>query len=123
MAEIKAEITEINYHGEVKRTQSDEYIEVRNQGIAPVDISGWQVTSDGRKDKFTFPKGTVLNACQSFRVYTNEVHSETGGFSFGSKKAIWNDKGDVGKLFDAKGNKVSKVSYGNKAKAGDVKKK
>ncbi len=37
-------------------------------------------------------------------------------FSFGSKTAIWNDKGDIGKVLDAEGNEVSNFSYGNQAK-------
>ncbi|MDJ1185569.1 lamin tail domain-containing protein [Roseofilum casamattae] len=104
-------IATISYKGEVKRTQSDEYIEISNQGNGAADISGWKVTSNGKNQEFVFPAGTSLAGGKSFRVYTNEVHEESGGFSFGSKTAIWNDKGDTGKLFDAEGNEVSSYSY------------
>ncbi|MCP4105142.1 MAG: lamin tail domain-containing protein [Desulfobacteraceae bacterium] len=108
------EISNIFYHGEVKRSQSDEYIEIANKG-GDADLAGWQVTSSGKGQDFTFPEGTVLQAGNSFRIHTNETHAEWGGFSFGSKTAIWNDKGDVGTLFDAQGKEVSTLSYGDKA--------
>ncbi len=34
----------------------------------------------------------MLEAGQSVRVYINEIHEEYGGYSFGSGKAIWNDR-------------------------------
>jgi Zn-dependent protease with chaperone function len=108
----KVEITKIFYKGKVKRTQSDEYIEITNLGTAPADLSGWSITSStGNKQSFTFPDGTVLQAGKSFRVYTNEIHPQWGGFSFGSASAIWRDTGDEGRLFDAEGNMVSGIAY------------
>lgn len=106
-------ITEVAYKGKVKRAQSDEYIEIANQGVSAVDISGWKVTSAASdRQVFVFPDGTQLAAGQTIRVYTDQVHPETGGFSFGSGTAIWNDKGDRGTLFDAEGREVSTWSYG-----------
>ncbi|MBD2135541.1 lamin tail domain-containing protein [Sphaerospermopsis sp. FACHB-1094] len=112
-------ISKLSYKGQVKRTQSDEYIEISNFGNIPADISGWKITSAGSaKQVFIFPQGTVLEGGKSFRVYTNEVHPETGGFSFGSRSAIWNDAGDEAKLFDAAGNNVSTLAYGKNTVAG-----
>jgi len=106
-------ISDIAYKGKVKRTQSDEYIEITNKGTTPTDLAGWKVMSGlSKKQSFTFAAGTTLAAGKSFRVYTNEVHPETGGFSIGSSTGIWNDKGDEGKLFDAQGNQVSTLAYG-----------
>ncbi|HEY9847863.1 MAG TPA: LamG-like jellyroll fold domain-containing protein [Leptolyngbyaceae cyanobacterium] len=111
----QVEITHILYKGEVKRTQSDEYVEITNQEDKPVDISGWQIASGvGRNKFFTFPAGTTLTAGQKVRVYTNEVHPETGGFSCGSKLSLWKDTGDEAKLLDAKGNLVSGLAYDSK---------
>lgn len=106
-------ITEVVYKGKIKRSQSDEYIEIANQGSSAVDISGWKVTSAASdRQVFFFPEGTVLPAGESVRVYTDQVHPETGGFTFGSGTAIWNDKGDRGTLFDGDGQEVSTWSYG-----------
>ncbi|WP_353929298.1 lamin tail domain-containing protein [Okeanomitos corallinicola TIOX110] len=112
-------ISKLLHKGQVKRTQSDEYIEISNTGNSPADISGWKITSAGSsRQVFTFPQGTTLEGGKSFCVYTNEVHPETGGFSFGSKSAIWNDAGDEAKLFDAAGNNVSTLAYGKSNVAG-----
>ncbi|MBE9227092.1 lamin tail domain-containing protein [Phormidium sp. LEGE 05292] len=112
-------ISKLLYKGEVKRTQSDEYIEISNLGNSPANISGWKITSGGGlKQFFIFPEGTILESGKSFRVYTNEVHPETGGFSYGSKTAVWNDAGDEAKLFDADGNNVSTLAYGKNTVAG-----
>lgn len=106
-------IADISYKGKVKRTQSDEYVEIVNKGTATVDLSGWKISSGlSKRQAFTFPSGTKLEAGKSFRVYTNEVHPETGGFSFGSGSGIWSDKGDEAKLFDAQGNQVATLAYG-----------
>lgn len=107
-------IAVINYDGEVARTESDEYVELLNQGHAPTDISGWKISADDRGQDFVFPAGTVLEAGQSIRVYTDESHPEHGGFSYGIKRSIWNNRGDVGRLFDATGKEVSRFSYGDK---------
>ncbi len=109
------EITHISYKGVVKKTQSDEYVEITNQGSSPADISGWQISSSvGRNKFFTFPAGTTLAAGQKVRVYTNEVHPESGGFSCGSTLSLWKDSGDEARLLDAQGNWVSGLAYDSK---------
>jgi hypothetical protein len=111
----QVEITHISYKGSVKRTQSDEYVEITNQENKPVDVSGWQISSGvGRNKLFTFPAGTTLAAGQKIRVYTNEVHPESGGFSCGSKLSLWKDSGDEARLLDAKGNVAFGLAYDSK---------
>ncbi|MEA5580888.1 lamin tail domain-containing protein [Nodularia harveyana UHCC-0300] len=106
-------ISNIVYKAQVKRTQADEYIEISNKGTTNADLSGWKIIyGSNQKQFFTFPAETTLIAGESFRVYTNQVHPETGGFSVGSRTAIWKDTGDEGKLFDAEGNQVSTLAYG-----------
>ncbi|NEO28801.1 MAG: lamin tail domain-containing protein [Kamptonema sp. SIO4C4] len=106
------EITDIVYKAKVKRVQSDEYVEIVNQTAQIADISGWQLVSGvGRSKTFTFPAGTTLTPSQAVRVYTNEIHPETGGFSFGSGLSLWKDTGDEAQLLDAQGNWVSGLAY------------
>ena len=113
-ADTDVTITQLNYKGEVKQKQADEFIELTNRGAGVVDVSGWKITSaHSKRQVFTFPAGTRLSAGQSVRVYTNEVHPETGGFSFGSAMAIWNDHDDVATLFNAAGESVSTFAYNN----------
>jgi uncharacterized protein (DUF697 family) len=107
-------IVQVHYKGTVKRTQADEYAEIVNNGGAEVDVSGWTLDADATGQTFTFPAGTRLAPGQVVRVYTDEVHPETGGFKFGIRRAIWNDHGDRARLRDAGGTVVSEFAYGNK---------
>lgn len=108
-------ISHIHYDGKVHRTQADEFIEIVNQSQTPVDISGWRVSAGHVSQTFHFPARTIIKPQQRLRIYTDEIHPESGGFSFGSKRALWNDKGDIGFLFDPSGAEISRWAYGNKA--------
>jgi len=66
----------------VPRSEADEYVQIANLGSSSIDLAGWRLAdiSDGTPE-FTFP-AYVLGPAARVRVYTNEVHSEWGGFSF-----------------------------------------
>ncbi len=107
-------ISHVQNKGAVKRTQSDEYVEITNRGSWSADISDWRLDADDAGQNFAFPAGTVLGPGQSIRVYTNEVHPESGGFSYGSGRAIWNDRGDMARLLDPLDNVMSQLGYGDR---------
>lgn len=108
-------ITHIEYDGSITRTEGDEYAEITNRGGSPADISGYVLNAGGRKQVFVFPAGTVLEAGANTRVYTNKRVTKNKGFNAKSKTALWNNKGDIGTLFDASGHFVSSYAYGIKA--------
>ena len=102
----------IFFDGLVYRTESDEYVQITNHGTAAQNMQGWVIrdVSEGFPS-LVFPS-YVLAPGQTTRVYTNEIHSEWSGFSFGSGKAVWNNtEPDTAALFDASGNLVSSKSY------------
>jgi competence protein ComEC len=106
------QITYIFYDGLVYRTESDEYVEITNLGSEPQDLTGWVLKdiSEGYPS-FTFPS-YILASGQSVRVYTDEIHPEYGGFSFGSTEAVWNNSSpDTAVLYNAEGDEVSRKSY------------
>ena len=106
------QITCISYDGVVPYAESDEYVEITNLGDEPRDLAGWLLIdfSEGYPP-FTFPS-CILAPGESIRVYTNEVHPEWGGFSFGYGTAIWNNTDpDIAALYNAEGQKVSIKSY------------
>jgi hypothetical protein len=108
----KVVISHIHFLGTAKDAQADEFIEVRNIGDAPQDLSGWRIAAGDRKLAFTFPAGTSLDPGASVRVYTDLDAPGPGRFSFESNgRAVWNDKGAEGTLFDSKGAVVSKYGY------------
>ncbi len=106
------QIIYIFYDGVVYRTESDEYVEIKNLGDTSQDLEGWVLKdiSEGYPS-FTFPS-YVLAPGAKIRVYTNEIHPEWGGFSFGYSKAIWNNTDpDWAALYNAQGQEVSRKSY------------
>ncbi len=100
----------VNYDGQVYRVESDEYAVIANTGTAAINIGGWRLNAGDNGQDFRFP-AVEITPGQSVRVYTNEVHPETGGFSFGKGQAIWNNKGDCGYLFDNSGVVISQWCY------------
>ena len=112
--EPRAEVTIVCvfYDGLVPRSESDEYVEIANQGDAPQQLAGWRLVdiADG-SPSFEFP-AWLLEPGDTVRVYTDEVYPEWGGFSFGRGSAIWsNDYTDEAGLMDGTGELVSARSY------------
>lgn len=103
-------IKHIFYDGVVNRVESDEYAEIANNGTAPIEIGGWRLNAGDPGQDFVFP-GFTLGPGQVCRVYTNEDHPDSCGFSFGSGKAIWNNGGDCGYLYNTGGELVSEFCY------------
>ena len=104
----------IFFDGVVSRQEPDEYVQIVNVGDLSQDLSGWRledISDDRRPVVFKFTSG-ILEPGGAVRVYTNEVHPEWGGFSFGRGSAIWNNSDpDTAALLDETGSLVSSKSY------------
>jgi micrococcal nuclease len=103
-------ISNIYYDGQVSRVESDEYAIIKNTGSTEVNIGGWRLNAGNPGQDFRFPNHVLAPGAEC-RVYTNQLHSESCGFSFGSGQAIWNNKGDCGYLYNASGTEVSNYCY------------
>ena len=103
----------IFYDGEVPRSEADEYVQLLNEGSAGVDLHGWRLADLGDPgQEFTFESSYSLGSGKRARVYTNQVHAEWGGFSFGLGRSIWhNTDPDTAGLFSPSGHLVSRKSY------------
>ena len=103
-------IQTIRYDGLVTRVESDEYAEIANTGPTGINIGGWRLNADDPGQDFIFPD-FVLEPGQVCRVYTNQSHPESCGFSFGSGQALWANGGECGTLYDSGGGLVSEFCY------------
>lgn len=104
-------VTKIFYDGVKGRTEPDEYVEILNDSGTAVLMKGWTLSdSSGSTKTFTFPQFTMQPG-QTCRVYTNEIHPESCGFSFGNNQAIWNNTGDCAILKAANGSIVDEYCY------------
>lgn len=103
-------ISSIRYDGDVPQVESDEYAVVTNRGGGAVNLAGWRLNAGEPDQNFTFPPFD-LQPGQSCRVYTNESHPESCGFSFGRGDAIWRNSNDCGYLYNAEGVEVSRFCW------------
>jgi hypothetical protein len=103
-------ISFIFFDGVVKRVESDEYAQITNNGGSAVNLSGWRLNAGDSGQDFWFPS-IELQPGQSCRVYTNEMHPDSCGGTFGSGQALWNNKGECGYLYNADGVEVSSYCY------------
>jgi hypothetical protein len=102
-------ITNIFYDGVVSTSEPDEYVEIRNYDSVPIQLQNWTLR-DIADHIFTFPN-YVMQPDEVCRIYTNEVHPESCGFSYGSGSAIWNNGGDTAYLRNGNGTLIDEYSY------------
>ena len=105
-------INDIVYKGLETAGEPDEYVEIQNWGKEPVDLTGWNLVNITQGyPSFKFPS-FVLEPTNTIRIYTNEIHTEWGGFSFGYDQPIWSNKEpDTAVLYNAQGQEVTRKSY------------
>jgi hypothetical protein len=119
------EISSIHYRGTVfppdpaascctyERVEPDEYVVIKNLSEYYQDMSGWVLKNISQPGpSFKFPPYTISPG-EIIRVYTDEYHPETGGFTFyyGYGDLWSNDNSNIAVLYDALGNEVSRKSY------------
>ncbi len=102
------QITYIFYNG-AGSSEPDEYVEIRNMDTIPIQVSGWTL-ADIAGHRFTFPS-YVMESGKICRIYTNQVHPEWCGFSYGSGSAIWNNTGDTAYLRDGSNTLIDQYTY------------
>lgn len=88
-------IASVFYDGVVPRVESDEYAVIANIGGASINLAGWRLNAGDNGQDFYFPNFELAPGA-NIRVYTNENHPESGGFSFGSGKSNLEQQGRSG---------------------------
>ena len=78
--------------------EPDEYVEIKNFDTNSIQIQNWTLR-DIADHIYRFP-AFVMEPNQVCRVYTNEIHPDFCGFSYGGP-AIWNNTGDTAYLRDS----------------------
>ncbi len=78
--------------------EPEEFVEFRNDTEDSIQLRGWTLR-DQENHVFVFPSFT-LGPGQYCRVYTNEYHPTSCGFSYYSPSPIWNNDGDCAYLKD-----------------------
>jgi endonuclease YncB( thermonuclease family) len=99
--------------GVVNAKEPDEYVEISNQGTVAQDLTNWHLDSErgaASGQVFHFPPRFVMRPGQVCRVYTDEMHPEWCGLSFGYRwSGVWsNNEPDAAVLVDEAGAVVSR---------------
>ena len=99
-------VSEINYHS-ANDSDPGDWLEIKNQLTAAIDLSGWSVRDDDDQHIFTIPDGTTLAAgkylvlCENEEIFT-AIHPDVpkliGNLDFGL-----NNSTDVIRLYNADG--------------------
>ncbi|NTU78230.1 MAG: lamin tail domain-containing protein, partial [Chloroflexales bacterium] len=97
------------------RDVDGEYVRLRNDGPAPINLAGWTLSDSQAKHTFTFPRFT-LGPRAEVRLWTRSGHNNGANLYWGNRTAIWNNEGDSATLKDATGAVVSRYAYDGKKK-------
>jgi hypothetical protein len=107
-------INEINYHS-ADGFETEDWVELYNNGDAPVDLTGWQFRDERDDHIFDLPEGFVLEVdafvvlCQDttvFRTFFPDAGPILGNLGFG-----FGGGGELLRLFDAGGELYDWVEY------------
>ncbi|MDT3397362.1 lamin tail domain-containing protein [Streptomyces sp. B1866] len=111
VGEPNSYISHVQVGSDPSSPRADDYVEILNGGAEPADISGWKLRADDAGHEFTFPTGATIQPGRRVRVYTDTVHRQYGGYSYGVGSPVWNHEGDTALLEDADGNTVSVLPF------------
>lgn len=88
-----------------------EHVELRNDGSASIDVSGWRVRDDDG-DAVTIPAGTVLAPGKTLALGSGAGCVDTPHPCLrASTRNVWSNSGDAAELLDRNGTVVDAYSY------------
>jgi len=87
---------------------SGEVVTLTNSSDRTVDLTGWQLVSEVGKQTFTFPSGTTLPGGVILKVVSGKNAQAGNNVLVWTESNIWNNDGDPGALYNAKGQLVSR---------------
>lgn len=105
IAEIHADA-----EGSDRENMNDEYVEFRNAGEAPIDLSGWTVTDEANRS-YTFPDGTTLQPGSTLTLHSGSGEDDDAAVYWGASGPVWNNDGDTVTVRNAAGEVVAERSY------------
>lgn len=101
----------LDAEGDDNLNLNDEWVEVRNEGPAPVDLTGWRIRDESASNRFDFPAGFTLGPGATVRIRSGcGTPTASELFWCASGAAIWNNSGDTAFLLDPAGNVVHSLA-------------
>jgi hypothetical protein len=97
----------------VVNSSTNEILEIRNTGGAPIDIGRWWLDGSKGEDSCVIPAGIVLAPGAGYQVATGDSQPQGAGVKCGDKP-IWNNGGEVVYLHGVDGSVVVEVEAGRR---------
>jgi len=98
--------------GDDSQNLNQEWVEIRNDGAGPVDLTGWEIKDESAGNRYRFPAGFTISPDETVTVRSgcgDDFGTELYWCSVGA--AIWNNDGDTAFLIDPNGNIHAVESY------------
>lgn len=92
-----------------KWQEPNEFVEIHNASDGPIQLQGWTL-KDNENYVYVFPD-YIMVPDQYCRVYTDEYHSSTCGFTYEHPAPIWDDVRDCAYLKDSQGILIDEFCY------------
>jgi hypothetical protein len=87
---------------EVFNSGTNEYVFIDNLSDSPASTSGWLLASGVGGQKFQLAT-TEIAPGASLRIVSGRTTATQDGDMFWTKQNVWNNEGDVARLYDAEG--------------------
>lgn len=91
-----------------------EHVRIQAPADRALTLTGWRLSSAVGDQKYNFP-ATSLAAGAVIRIVSGATEQQAGDLVWG-RQNVWNNDGDIARLFDASGALVAEVSYGTVAR-------
>jgi micrococcal nuclease len=99
--------------GDDAQNLNGEWVRFTNDGVAPVDLDGWEVADESSSNRYRFAE-VRLDPGESVTLYSGCGADEvTRRYWCASGGGVWNNDGDTVFLRDPSGNLVLAESYGD----------
>jgi len=101
-------ITHLFYEG-IRWQEPNEFVEIKNTSGGLIQLGGWTL-EDSKGHIFVFPP-FLMKAGWYCRIYTDEYHPESCGFTYENFSQIWDNDEDCAILKDSDGVLIDKFCY------------
>jgi micrococcal nuclease len=114
LAEATLSVADLNYDapGDDNENLNEEWIAIRNDGAAPVDLTGWGIKDESARHPYSFPPSFTLLPGETAVIRTGcGTDFDTHLYWCNEGSAVWNNDGDTAFVLDPNGNTHLAYSY------------
>lgn len=98
--------------GDDSTNLNGEWVDIRNTGDGPLDLSGWTVKDESASHRYVFAAGTNVASGATLRLYSGcGQDTATERYWCMTNSAVWNNSGDTAFLLDPDGRTVTTHAY------------